>query len=376
MNPLERVIIERIMKEGPITFETFMDMALYHPGMGYYSSKRIPIGRMGDFYTSPHLHSIFGVMIGRLLMEMWDVMGRPPVFHAVEMGAGAGYLCKDMLEYMEGMKDNGFQQALRYTIVEPNPSMEKVQRQTLGNIAGRVEWVRNVQELSRGIEGCIFSNELLDAFPVHIVEMDEEIGEVYVTTDGNKLFDIKHDVSTQDLINYIRQFSIQMSRGYRTEINLRIRDWLREMSSILHRGFLLTVDYGYSAEEYYNYERPEGTLLCYHEHRLNEDPYQHIGRQDITAHVNFSALKRWGDEFGLKTIGYCPQGVFLVASGIDEVITELYAHSPDYSFQVSRIKGLILPQGMGESHKVLVQYRGEGSPELRGFSLRNHVDKL
>ena len=139
-------------------------------------------------------------------------------------------------------------------------------------------------------------------------------------------------------------------------------------------GFILTIDYGYTAEEYYDEERTKGTLLCYYKHQVNENPYENIGEQDITAHVNFSSLRKWGEEIGFKTIGYCPQGTFLISLGIDEAITELYSNSPDYESEILKIKGLILPHGMGESHKVMIQYKGERLPALRGFSMRNQIN--
>lgn len=372
MNPLEQKIIEKIKKEGPITFETFMDMALYYPELGYYTSQKTLIGRKGDFYTSPHLHPVFGAMIGKQLEEMWVIMGKPPDFYAVEIGAGAGYLCKDMLDYL---KNREIFNSLNYIIVELNPVMIDSQKNLLSEFSDRVKWASFLKELNN-ISGCIFSNELLDAFPVHLVEMEEELKEIFIGLDGDKIIEEKHKVSSTDIINYIRYFSIQMQRGYKTEINLKIKDWLEDIASVLKSGFLLTIDYGYASEEYYNDDRTRGTLLCYYKHGVTENPYENIGKQDITAHVNFSSLKKWGDEIGLKTIGYCPQGTFLVALGLDEVITELYGNSSDYSFEVSKIKGLILPQGMGESHKVIIQYKGEDIPKLRGFSMRNQVRTL
>ncbi len=424
MNLLKQKIIEKIKKEGPITFETFMDMALYYPELGYYTSPGTVTGRKGDFYTSPHLHQVFGAMIGRQLEEMWEIMGRPSDFHAVEIGAGAGYLCKDILDYLsklhkatdisEGRKD--FFESLTYVIVELNPAVEEKQKILLADLAEKVTWVRSLNEFKQTksrtnipvIKGCILSNELLDAFPVHIVEMEDktsmsrgdkkgnenqippnpplvkgglggfsdELKEIYVTHNGNNFIEQKQDVSSTNLISYFKKFSINIPRGYRTEINLKIKDWLKEIYGVLSAGFILTIDYGYTVQEYYDEDRAKGTLLCYYKHRVNEIFYENIGKQDITAHVNFSSLKKWGDELGLKTIGYCPQGIFLIALGIDEVIAELYGSSSDYFFEVSKIKGLILPQGMGESHKVMIQYKGEGSPELRGFSIRNQIDNL
>jgi SAM-dependent MidA family methyltransferase len=384
MNSLKQIIIEKIKNEGPITFETFMEMALYHPGLGYYASSETTIGCKGDFYTSPHLHPIYGAMLARVLMEMWMFMEKPDVFHAVEMGAGIGYLCKDIYDYLfKPSKDEmlshcklEFLKSLKYTIVEPFLHLQETQKETLGNHAKEITWITSLEELRQKIIGCIFSNELLDAFPVHIVEREDELREVYVAFDGREIIEQKEEVSSVEIINYLREFSINIPRGCRTEINLKIKNWLEEITKVLSRGFLLTVDYGYSTEEYYNDERSRGTLLCYYKHQINENPYENIGKQDITAHVNFSSLRKWGEEMGLKTLGYCPQGIFLIASGIDEVITELYSNSPEYPFEIAKIKGLILPQGMGESHKVMIQYKGKGFPQLRGFSMRNQLNIL
>ncbi len=410
MKTLEQSIINRIKKERAITFETFMQMALYHPGLGYYSSPQTTIGRDGDFYTSPHLHPVFGAMIGKQLMEMWMIMGRPSEFYAVEIGAGIGYLCKDIFDYLLKPSEDsstapdksGFLNSIRYVIVEPYDHFQERQKRLLdellknppfAKVGGEVidppqshplpsvrkehliSWVKSLSELY-DIIGCIFSNELLDAFPVHLVEMDNELKEVFVTYNGEKLEEKLGNVSTEDLVHYVNQHHIELQPGYRTEINLQIRKWLGDINKVLSRGFLLIIDYGHTAREYYNIDRTKGTLLCYHKHLFNENPYQHIGEQDITAHVNYSSLKKWGEEFGLKTLGYCPQGTFLVAAGIDEVITELYSNSTDYFSEISKIKGLILPQGMGESHSIMIQYKGEGLPELRGFLMRNNLEYL
>lgn len=381
MNALEHVIIDNIRNRGPITFESFMDMALYRPELGYYAAPDTIIGRKGDFYTSPHLHPVFGAVIGKVLIEMWQIMGKPADFHVVEMGAGAGYLCKDILDYLhhrsEGEEDKSdLLDTLNFAIIEPYAHVQKRQADVLAGFAKDITWVKSLKEYPAGITGCIFSNELLDAFPVHLMEMEDTLMEIYVGFNGKNFVEEKREVSRVDLLNYIGEFAIDLQHGYRTEINLRIKDWLDEINMKLANGFLLTIDYGYSTKEYYAEERSKGTLLCYHKHQCNEDPYRNLGKQDITAHVNFSSQKKWGEEIGLITLGYCSQGTFLTASGIDAVITELYADSADYMSEISKIKGLILPQGMGESHRVIVQYKGEGVPELRGFSMRNQRDKL
>lgn len=358
-----------------------MEMALYSPFYGYYAGDSARIGRAGDFYTSPHLHDIFGAMLGRQMEEMWGLVGYPGVFQVVEMGAGAGFLAKDILQYLKKAEDNGqgtesskdIFQHLVYTIVEPNPSMRADQQSLLGDLCDKVTWCSDICTLGP-FTGCFLSNELLDAFPVRMVEMDGDLMEIYVSCDGNDLIEVKGPCSGE-VYKYVKDFALVFPEGYRTEVNLRIRDWIRKVSEKLMEGFVLTIDYGYPAQDYYSSDRSRGTLLCYYQHQVNEEPFEHIGEQDITAHINFSSLKKWGEEVGLKTVGFCSQGTYLVSLGIDEIIMERYENSPDL-FDIAKIKGLILPQGMGESHKVMIQYKGKGQPELRGFDLRNHVERL
>ncbi|MBF0506043.1 MAG: SAM-dependent methyltransferase [Nitrospirae bacterium] len=390
MSLLKQKIIDKIRAEGPISFETFMSMALYDPESGYYTRESTEIGRAGDFYTSPHLHRIFGIMIGRQIEEMWGIIGKPDRFSIVEMGAGMGYLAKDMLDYISTKELFGH---IDYTIIELNPVIRDRQKSLLKDYAGKMSWVSGPGDIGT-ITGCFLSNELLDALPVHLVTMGDMLTEIFVSI-GDKQGDdqdnqfIEVQVPCDNNIkSYLKEFSIDLPAGYKTEINLKIRNWLEDISGKLEKGFVLTIDYGYSSAEYYSEERSTGTLLCYHKHQLNEDPYQHIGEQDITAHVNFSAVKKWGEALGLRTDGYCPQGTYLVALGIDEAITQLFGDSPDPfptpksvplfgdPFQMAQIKGLIFPQGMGASHQVMVQSKGIDAARLRGFTLRNHAERL
>jgi SAM-dependent MidA family methyltransferase len=372
MNPLEQKIINKIMQEGPVTFETFMEMALYEPGLGYYASADTEIGRAGDFYTSQHLHPAFGAMIGKQLEEMWEIMGKPREFFAVEPGAGAGILCLDILNYLHQRE---IFHSLIYVIAELNPFLQNRQEKLLEKYSGKVKWVSSLTELSP-LKGCILSNELLDAFPVHLVEMEEELKEVCVTIQNSSFYEMKARPHTSELGGYLTEFSINIPKGYRTEINLRVREWIRSAGEILSEGFIFTIDYGFPAWDYYSEDRNRGTLLCYFKHQTTEDPYRNIGEQDITAHVNFSSVKKWGEDLGIRTIGFCRQGTFLISLGIDELIQELYSDSVDYLFEVSKIKRLIFPGTLGETHKVMVQYKGNGSPSLRGFAMKNQKDIL
>lgn len=372
MDELERTIRERIAREGPITFEAFMDMALYHPGLGYYASPRSEIGRAGDFYTSPHLHPAFGAMLGRQAEEMWRLMGRPADFKVVEAGGGRGWLARDMLDYLRGGE---FFEALSYCLVEPSPHMARRQGELLSDYEGKVRWARALGEMSP-FRGCLLSNELVDALPVHIVEMTGDgLREVLVTLKEGGFGEVLGHPTDEGIVRYVEEFSLDLPVGYRTEINLALRGWLREAASALAEGFVVTVDYGYPAWEYYSPERSRGTLLCYRGHETNEEPLRDAGGQDITAHVNFTAMRKWGEELGLRPVGFARQGVFLVSLGIDEYIAGLGPE--DFQFEVARIKGLIMPGTMGESHKVLVQYKGSGeAPALRGFAIKNQLDSL
>lgn len=369
---LKQTLIEKIKKEGPITFETFMEIVLYEPGLGYYTSDKTMIGRAGDYYTSPHLHPIFGAMIGKQIEEMWEIMGKPTDFQIVEIGSGAGYLCKDMLDYFKGADIFEY---IQYTIVELNHVMRERQKNLLPNFLDKVRWVSSLREL-HNIRGCILSNELLDSFPVHLIEMEDDIKEVFIALEGERLIEIKGPPSTDEIPYYFKEFSIELPEGYRTELNLKIKEWLKEIARLLKEGFIFTIDYGYPAGDYYSEDRNRGTLLCYYRHQVSEDPYQNIGEQDITAHVNFSSVKKWGEELGLKTIGFCQQGTFLVSLGIDKAIAKLYKDSPDYLFEVAKIKKLILPGTLGETHKVMIQYKGDSGVELKGFSIKNQKGKL
>lgn len=371
-NDLERKIVQTITREGPITFEKFMEMALYDAEFGYYRSAKARIGREGDFYTSSYLHPAFGAVVGRQLEEFWEFMGMPHEFDVLEMGAGAGYLCKDILDSLRG---RGVFEALRYGIIESSPAVAEEQRLLLSDHPDRVKWFTSIPETG-GIRGCLLSNELLDAFPVHLVRMEEELKEIYVVLEGGRFAESVGPPGDPALSDYFREFSVKMERGDRTEINLRIKDWLGSAASLFSEGFVFTIDYGYTSREYHSEDRNRGTLMCYRLHQVVEDPLVNIGEQDITAHVNFSAVKKWGEEAGFETLGFCGQGAYLASLGIDEEIKRLDPASKDYLFELARIKKLIMPQGMGESHQVMIQYKGPGAPKLKGFTMRNRMKYL
>ncbi|MBF0540142.1 MAG: SAM-dependent methyltransferase [Nitrospirae bacterium] len=352
---LSKILKETILKNGAISFRDFMASALYHPEYGYYTSGIAEIGHKGDFYTSPSLHPIFGVVIAKQIEQMWEVMEMPKIFDIVEFGSGVGYLANDILNSISGQ----FRDSLRYNVIEVNPkSIQTLSR----NLSSKIRIIKDISELNN-IEGCILSNELIDAQPVQIVEMvNGSLREIYL---DSELKEVYRDCSSE-IIEYIKEFAPDLPDNYRTEVNLELRRWINDVYRVLSKGFVLTIDYGYTAREYYDVERGRGTLVCYHKHSVNENPYINIGKQDITSHVNFSALKRWG---GMDVVGYCTQGMFLASMGIDEILSEL--DGVEYPQAVNRVKEMIMPGGMGQSHKVLIQSKGMGEVLLRGFNFSN-----
>jgi SAM-dependent MidA family methyltransferase len=371
-NRLEQIIRQRIKSSGPIPFEAFMELSLYHHEFGYYMTEKSRTGPHGDYYTSPHLHPIFGWLLANQLDEIKRIMGDPAEFTVLEIGAGKGFLAEGILDFAQRkLKWKG---SWKYIIVEKNCHAIKKQLEQLKAHAGRIEWKTSLEEVDPFC-GCVISNELLDAFPVHLVVMNDQFHEIYVSSDNSGFKEIRRDLSNAVLKNYINRYQIPPIKGYRTEINLNISNYLKRLDNILSEGFVISIDYGYAAREYYATGRNRGSLLCYHKHSANENPYRNVGDQDITAHVNFTSLKNWGTVLGLKSLGYCPQGIFLASLGIDEIVSNELETSPNFQIEMLKIKGLLF--GMGDSHKVLIQYKGNRNlPGLRGFKLKNSLDRL
>ncbi|MCF6404102.1 SAM-dependent methyltransferase [Chitinophaga filiformis] len=359
---LSEIITEKISSKGPISFRDFMEMALYYPQLGYYTSDRNKIGAKGDYYTSSNLSTVFGAMIGRQLEEMWDLMGRE-AFTIVEYGAGTGALCHDLLEYLKTNKP--LYNQLRYCIIEKSPFMRQLEK---AHLSEKVEWYDAIADIGE-FNGCVLSNELLDNFSVHEVVMADELMEVFVDYD-NGFCEVL--LPAQQLLkDYLQQLHIILPKGFRTEINLQAIDWLKEIARSLKKGFVLTIDYGYPSIELYREYRCSGTLVCYHGHQINADPYHYIGEQDITAHVNFSALHHWGLKNGLECCGFTEQGYFLRALGLmdylrtggQNVESEHLSH-PEKAMSIFR-----LLNDIGTKLKVLIQQKGLIAAELTGFAM-------
>ena len=357
-----------------ITFAEFMDLALYHPEHGYYSSHAVKIGFQGsDFFTSPHLGADFGELLAEQFWQMWDILARPVPFSLVEMGAGQGLLAMHILNY-SGLHYPDFFAALDYVIVEKSPGFQQEQQQRLQDFS--VRWCSLEDIPTDSITGCFFSNELVDALPVHqFILTDGKMHEVYVTTgkdDSEPLFlEVTGELSTPELQKYLDLVEIDLTArgyedGYRSEINLAAGEWLSIVAYRLHRGYVLTIDYGYPADRYYNPRRSQGSLQCYYNHRHHDNPYINVGMQDITAHVDFTALERWGDRFKLEKIGFIQQGLFLMALGLGERLSAISHQELPLSQLLQRreaLHQLIDPTELG-NFGVLIQSKGLQQTEI------------
>lgn len=361
---LSEIIIERIKKEGSISFRDYMEMALYYPGKGYYTSDKNTIGTTGDFYTSSSISHVYGAMIAKQLEQMWEIMGEKE-FTIVEYGAGTGMLCHDILDYLK--KNDVLYSQLKYFIIEKSPVLRENQKSQLKE---KVCWINNIEEI-HGFSGCVISNELLDNFSAHQVVMQDELMEVFV--DFKDDFVEVYKPANEVLKNYFAKLNVNLPKGYRTEINLQAIEWLNDIAKALNKGFVITIDYGYPSDELYNERRSEGTLLCYYNHTINENPYSNIGEQDITSHVNFSALIQYGSKMGLSFCGLTNQNNFLTSLGFKDYLNKSADPTKDVitmAKQISFITRKLLFE-MGPRLKVLIQSKGLPGDELIGLqSLR------
>jgi SAM-dependent MidA family methyltransferase len=342
---LSDIIIKKIQQQGPISFRDFMEMALYYPVLGYYTSEREKIGKKGDYYTSSNLTPAFGEMLGRQIEEMWRIIGEKK-FTVVEMGAGTGLLSLDVIKYLK--KNTEIFCDLDYCIVEKSPALRNVQQERLGD---NVRWCNSLNELSV-MTGCVFSNELVDAFPVHQVVMEEELMEVFVDHENGFIETL--NPASDELNFYFAELDVVLPRGFRTEVNFDALNLIHELGTMLKKGFVITIDYGYPSSELYQDYRNRGTLMCYQRHTASEDPYEHVGEKDITSHVNFSAISHWGKKNGLELCGFTDQAHFMMGLGIDEYLKRAQEKDPaNYWKKMLPIKTLLME--MGENFKILIQ---------------------
>ena len=373
---LKKILKDRIKREGPITFREFMRNCLYHDESGYYSRQDLAIGKGGDFVTAPHASRFFGSLIAVQLTECFKRIGEDS-FGICEFGAGAGFLAQDILDFFKRFAPE-YYESLTYFVVEPLERRRPALKEKLSEFSDHVKIIRRFSECDN-FSGVILANELLDAFPIHLVQKQEGIfHEVYVDLDENgNLCEVLKQPGSRQLIDYLRDIDKEIPDDYRTEINLAMGDWMKEMARSMIRGYALIIDYGFPEKEYYAPHRNRGTLLGYSRQRTTEDFFSFPGMVDITAHVNFSDLRKYADALGMKCEGFTPQWAFLGGLDPDETLNKVFGKIDPFSPVLAGIKTLIFPQGMGETHKVFMLSKGvEEMSLLKGFSIRNYVNLL
>ncbi|MCY4625546.1 MAG: SAM-dependent methyltransferase [Chloroflexi bacterium] len=377
MLPVERHIRDTIEAEGPITFERFMELALYSPIGGYYRFAS-PIGAAGDYFTSPTAHPLFGTLLAAQLSQMWDSMGRPGRFTVLEPGAGSGVMARDIVKAAWADFPD-FARSLRYVALDYAPSP--------GSPPPGLQWAVSDGLPVRGIVGCIIANELLDAMPVNrFVVRDGVAREVYVTVDGEDFVEALGDPSPSAKIALDHIGSL-LPEGYRGEVCTRAHEWMMEAVRSLERGYVLVIDYGGTARSLYAPRRNGGTLRCHYRHTVTGNPYVRVGQQDITAHVDFTNVKEFGEgAYNLpvvRTLGYTSQRRFLRNLGADIYLDVLARQSrPQPSFRSGALprqeylanrmatQSLLQPEGLG-GFRVLVLGKGGVGGGLWGFSRDN-----
>lgn len=367
MSPLTTRLAERIAQQGPLTFADFMAAALYDPEHGYYASGRAVLGREGDYFTNVSVGPLFGTLLLRQFAEMWRLLGTPERFTVVEQGAHSGDLAADVWSAAERLEPD-FARALRYVMVEPLARARAGQQARLSPWGERVRWVEEAFRLEP-FTGVHFSNELIDAFPVHVVRRGRAGWQERRVAWREGLAWEDSPLSGEALARAVALLPQDLPAGYQTEINLHAGEWLQAVAERLRRGWVVAIDYGYLRAEYYRPERTGGTLSAYAQHQRVEDPLQNPGEVDLTAHVDWTSLMEAGAEAGLQPLGLIDQHHFMVGLMPLHFRDAAAAHSADEQKELRAFKTLMHPNLLGMSFKVIGFAKGLGQPGggLSGF---------
>lgn len=357
---------DEIKGAGKISFARFMELALYHPKGGYYRSGAAAIGPSGDFETSPGVHPIFGKCVAAQIIQMSESLSGQNPFQILEAGAGRGILARDLLEALREKAPALFDRT-RYLILETSGPLRQEQGALLKErpeLQARCEWV---DEIPAGFQGVIFGNELLDAFPVHRLEGTAEgFAELMVEEKGGSFKEAYGPPSSPRLAAYLDRLRVRLAVGQQAEIGLAAVDWMGAAARALASGFLMLIDYGHTAGDLFATHRRRGSLMAYHRHQATESYFERIGRQDLTAHLDFTSLALAARDEGLTVTGFTNQLSFLMGLGIADEMAEMDPESESFS----RMRHLIRPGGMGETFKILILHKGVTPPDLDGLKFR------
>ncbi len=353
-------------------FARFMELALYHPELGYYASGQATIGRKGDFYTNVSVGPAFGQVLAGQFAEMWERLGSPAEFVIVEQGAHDGQFAADILAKVEGP----FAQALRYHIVEPSPNLRRRQEETLQPFAQKVEWFADLARLPR-FQGVHFSNELVDALPFHLMESQGETGwkELFVTGGAGDFSFIPAELSP-GLSDAAASLPVRPA-GHLLELRPMTTAWLKTVEERLDAGFVLIVDYGYPRDLLRAVHRTRGTFACFRKHQRDENLLETPGEKDITSHVDFTDLTEAAHRLDLTWEGFADQNHFMVGAG-EPLLKSLEGriHEPEARKTLRMMQTLLHPESMGTQFHYLALSKNATGAGLRGFRYGRSPDTL
>lgn len=360
---------------GRIRFDQFMEIAMFAPGFGYYDSVNRIFGDDGDFITAPEISSFFGKCLARQVHQLMGVMGHTNI---LEFGAGSGILAQTILTELEKLG----QLPDTYYIYDISPTLRGRQfgklKRNIPHLLDRVEWLSDIPQ---DFNGIIIANEVLDAMPVHrvVFQQNGNHKETYITLKDGKLVQEDGPVSSIEIKNEmdsIMHLRPDIKDGYRSEINLVVKDWVARVSKMLGQGVVFLIDYGCTRTEYYEPVNSEGKLICYFQHHPHGDPLLYPGIQDVTSHVDFSLVADAFQKQGLNVAGYTNQSFFLAGCGLESLYQELDSSDEKKLDEESRsLERLIMPNAMGEIFKAIAIAK-DIDVDLIGFSVSNQKDSL
>ena len=376
---LRELIVERIRADGPLTFAEYMDLALYHPTSGYYTRADRRSGRAGDFFTSVDVGPLFGQLLAVQFAEMWQLLGRPEPLHVAEAGAGSGRLARDVLD-AAAISDPTFYGAIRLHLIERSPQARAAQPGILGSHRSKI--VTSADTLPDGFSGIVFANELLDALPTHRVVMTRHgLREIHVAVEADRLVERADHPSTPELAAYLDRLDLVLPMNSRADVNLQARDWVGNAAQCLQQGFLILIDYAREARELYGTCWANGSLAAYRRHVMAgptaagppESDVRSLwlaepGEWDLTTHVDLTSIRDTAERHGLQILGILDQTYFLLGLGAAEGLVDQPAEGVRDLKQRLALKTLMMPGGLGSTHKVLIFGKDVGAPALRGCS--------
>ncbi len=354
---LREIILEEIRRRGPIPFSRYMELCLYHPELGYYARAREQFGKTGDFYTASDLHAVFGRLLARQFDEMWRTLGAPAPIHLIELGPGRGLFAQDVLDW-SGKKFPDFRAAFRYVLIESSANLRtRLESRFREEISlGKVSVYGNLNEAPRAENAIIFANEFFDALPVEVIA---DQGELRIAAEGQRFVE-RFGLASPEELEFLDRYSVHPEEGERVEAPLAAQSYMERLAESFARGYAIAVDYGYTRAEQLA-GRHRDTVMAYRQHTASANPYEAPGEQDITAHVNFTALAAAGKTAGLEQVGLLTQAQFLMGIGEPNQFADAFeeASAPQERAKVTlQLKHLVTPAGMGETFQVLLMSRG------------------